>query len=571
MGLTVTEHDERPASRPEYDGLRFGPEVLLPGSVIGHYHQQDDLITAEFSGESVLTGRLVGLADAAGVINASYCQVMRDGEIVAGRCVSTPTVLADGRVRLSEQWHRIDGTSGISQITEIAELVDLTGEPAIEGAPVLTSAESPAGSPEAGPDERPHLLLISTGDRLFREYLLAPIAEQYRIHLFLAAQPLWETQYVDAVTVLADTLNAEEMIAAAAELNARDRIDGVLCWDEARVLSASKVAQSLGLPGGDPEMVLRCRDKHLTRELAAAAGIAQPRSVLVGSVDEAATVAADIGYPVVLKPRGVAASLGVVLAGDEAELRELFDFAHDTTAPGAILGDSIVLVEEYADGPEISVDCAVFGGEVLPICLAHKEIGYPPYFEEVGHLVDGADPMLTDPAFRQILEAAHQALGFSDGMTHAEFRLTPSGPKLIEVNARLGGDLIPYLGLRATGIDPGLAAAAVACGRRPDVAPDRKRFGAVRFCYVPYEMTIGAIAFESSRMPAGVDLAVVRAAPGQHHSPPPAGTVWGRIAYVTAVADTEVDARTTVAAAEAALVVAEAAEGEPVQSGVPRP
>ena len=164
----------------------------------------------------------------------------------------------------------------------------------------------------------------------------------------------------------------------------------------------------------------------------------------------------------------------------------------------------IVLVEEYADGPEISVDCAVYHGEVLPICLAHKEIGYPPYFEEVGHLVDGADPQLADPAFRQLLEQAHQALGFTDGITHTEFRLTPSGPKLIEVNARLGGDLIPYLGLRATGIDPGLAAAAVACGRRPEVIPDRKRFGAVRFCYVPYEMTIGAISFDE-RPAAGRD------------------------------------------------------------------
>ncbi|MGI8665032.1 MAG: ATP-grasp domain-containing protein [Jatrophihabitans sp.] len=412
--------------------------------------------------------------------------------------------------------------------------------------------------------DRPHLLLISTGDRLFREYLLAPIAAHYRIHLFLAAEPQWETQYVDAVTVLADTLDAEAMIASARELNGRDPIDGVLCWDEARILPAARVAEALGLPGGNPEAVLRCRDKHLTRQLLAAAGVPQPRSVLVESVETAVRTAAELGYPVVLKPRGVAASLGVVLVADEAELREQFAFARDTTAPGAVRGDAIVLVEEYADGPEISVDCAVFQGEVLPICLAHKELGYPPYFEEVGHLVDGADPMLADPGFLQLLTQAHAALGFTDGVTHTEFRLTPSGSKLIEVNGRLGGDLIPYLGLRATGIDPGLAAAAVACGRRPATTPDRKRFGAVRFCYVPYEMTIGAISFEAAALPSGIDLAMVRAAPGQHHSPPPAGTVWGRIAYITAVADTEDEARGTIAAAEAALVVVEAA-AEPAE------
>lgn len=102
-----------------YDGLRFGPEQVVPGSVIGHYHQSGELVTAEFGGDRVRTGRLVGLVDADGVIQAAYCQIMADGELVSGRCVSTPTVLADGRIMLTESWHRIDGSSGISQITEL--------------------------------------------------------------------------------------------------------------------------------------------------------------------------------------------------------------------------------------------------------------------------------------------------------------------------------------------------------------------------------------------------------------------------------------------------------------------
>jgi biotin carboxylase len=424
------------------------------------------------------------------------------------------------------------------------------------------SVSSPAGARPA--DRRPHLLLISTGDRLFREYLLAGIAQQYRVHLFLSAQPQWETNYIDAATVLADTLDAELMIAAARELNERDPIDGVLCWDEARILATSKIAQALGLPGGDPEVVMGCRDKHLTRQRLAAAGVAQPRSVVVDTVEHAVSAAAEIGYPVVLKPRGIAASLGVVLAHDEAELREHFAFARDTTVPGALVYEnSAVLVEEYADGPEISIDSAVFHGRVYPICLAHKELGYPPYFEEVGHFVDGAEPMLSDPALITALERAHAALGFTDGMTHTEYRLTPSGPKLIEVNGRLGGDLIPYLGMRATGIDPGLAAAAIACGQQPNLVADRKLFGAVRFRYVPYEMTLTAIGFDPERLPEGVDLAVVRAQPGQRLAPPPAGTVWGRIAYLTAIAETAENCRAVLEAADAALVV----RGTAVQAG----
>ena len=75
--------------------------------------------------------------------------------------------------------------------------------------------------------------------------------------------------------------------------------------------------------------------------------------------------------------------------------------------------------------------------------------------------------MLDDGSFRDILQRAHAALGFTEGFTHTEFRLTPLGPKVIEMNPRLGGDLIPYLGKGTTGIDPALAAAAVAVGRRP--------------------------------------------------------------------------------------------------------
>lgn len=143
VGLSVTRQVERPPRPtpdvPSYDGRTFGPIQPGPGSVVGHYHQQADLVWADFAGGAVRTGRLVGVRDRAGVIEAAYCQVMLDGEVVAGRCLSTPTVLPDGRVRLTEQWHRADGSSGVSYIEELSPASSgradgPTGEPA-EGAP----------------------------------------------------------------------------------------------------------------------------------------------------------------------------------------------------------------------------------------------------------------------------------------------------------------------------------------------------------------------------------------------------------------------------------------------------
>ncbi|MGC4942721.1 ATP-grasp domain-containing protein [Kribbella sp. DT2] len=402
--------------------------------------------------------------------------------------------------------------------------------------------------------ERPHLLVVATGMRLFREYILRSVAPQYRIHMFLSAEPTWEKEYLEAWTVLESTLDAEALVAAAQKLNAELPIDGVLCWDEARILQTAHVAAALGLPGGDVAMINRCRDKHLTRTALAAQGVPQPESVLVDTVDDALATADKLGYPVILKPRALAASLGVVKVNSADELKENWAFAHDTTVPEAPHYDVKVLVEEFADGYEISIDAAVFQGQVAPFCLARKEIGYPPYAEEIGHYVDAADPLLADEHLFQVLADAHAAIEFTDGITHTEIMMTADGPKVIEINARIGGDMIPYLGLQATGADPGLAAAAVATGRSPELVPDRTMVGGVRFFYVDENDTVlDSVSFEEVDLPATIDQLVPLMEAGQTTSPPPEGTLWGRIAYVTVVATSMDDCRAGLDAAEKAL------------------
>jgi hypothetical protein len=104
-----------------YGGRRFRPAGDRPDGSVGHYHQDGDLVWADFSGPQVRVGRLVGTCRPDGVIDAAYCLVTAEGDTVAGACVSTPTMLDDGRVQLTEHWRRLDGSSGVSHIEEIVE------------------------------------------------------------------------------------------------------------------------------------------------------------------------------------------------------------------------------------------------------------------------------------------------------------------------------------------------------------------------------------------------------------------------------------------------------------------
>ncbi len=212
-----------------------------------------------------------------------------------------------------------------------------------------------------------------------------------------------------------------------------------------------------------------------------AAGLHQPGFELTTTVEQARAAAERIGYPVVIKPRAMGASIGVVFATNESELDEAFHvaLAASEVDPGPYRASAIV--ERYAPGPEISVDGAVHKGEYLPMFLARKHSSDHPYFEEIGHVVDANDPLLDDRDLMRHLAKAHEALGIENGITHAEVRLTDRGPLIIEINGRLGGDLIPFLGRVATGIEPGEVLFDVTTGQRPDITPTHRRVAGIRF------------------------------------------------------------------------------------------
>jgi hypothetical protein len=133
MGASLTPTGSGRAPAVDYGGRRFRPvdNQHYPAGTptpTGLYYQDGDLVWAEFAGASIRAGRLVGRCRPDGTIDAAYCWVTASGETMAGSCVSSPTVLADGRVRLTERWRRLDGAVGVSYVEEVRLVEEGTGE-----------------------------------------------------------------------------------------------------------------------------------------------------------------------------------------------------------------------------------------------------------------------------------------------------------------------------------------------------------------------------------------------------------------------------------------------------------
>jgi biotin carboxylase len=378
----------------------------------------------------------------------------------------------------------------------------------------------------------PRVVVLGTGGRAYREYALQDAAAHGRVSSVNDTPADWELPYLDGHRV-ADTGDVEAITRTVTEVLAGDAGPaGLLTWSEVLLERTAEAAARLGLPHMSPQAVRNCRDKLRTRRLLERAGLPSARYALAHGLDEARAAADRIGYPVVVKPRALAGSSGVVLARTAAELTAVHRHADGAAFTGLDPLDGL-LVEEYLEGPEISLDCVVVAGTVHCVNLARKRIGYPPFFEEVGHLVS---PWRHEPWADELVDTVariHAVLGVTTGVTHAELRLTPQGPRLVELNGRLGGDFIPLLGRLATGVDLTAAAMDTALGTVPDLRPTRDLCAEVRFLYPGQDGTVRRLDVSGAREVPGVERVVALAEAGQRLLLPPRGVV-PRLAAVIA-------------------------------------
>jgi len=289
--------------------------------------------------------------------------------------------------------------------------------------------------------------------------------------------------------------------------------DGVISSCDYYLSTVARVAAHLGLPGPDPQAVERAYRKDLTRTVLHAAAVPGPRFSLAEGWTATAKAAAGLGYPLVVKPVDLCGGMHVRKVADETGLREAF-LALEAFPVNARSQPRVptVLLEELLTGPEVSVETVTVGGTTHVIGVTDKSIAGDPWFVESGHMF----PADLDAADREAAVgtavAAVEALGLDNAVAHTEVKLTPDGPKLIEVNPRPAGNQITELVRRVTGIDLPAVFAQLAVGQRPQLtaAMTGVRSAAISFLLPPRSGLLAGIAGADALggQPGVVDWAV---------------------------------------------------------------
>jgi biotin carboxylase len=368
---------------------------------------------------------------------------------------------------------------------------------------------------------------------------------------------------VDRV-ITCETNDADAIAAALAPL--AGELSALISVGEWYMQAAADAAALLGFKGQRPAAVRACRDKSLTRTLCAAAGVPGPRFAVVTTPEGARR--AEVGFPRVVKPVDDSMSHGVRLCRDAGEaaghaaalLSDTHNIRGQRKAPA-------VLVEEYLPGPEVSVEALVSRGQVRPVMVTEKLLAAPPGFIETGHVLPAR---LEEPARRACLRVVAQALaaiGYDFGAVHAECRLTPDGPKIVEINCRLPGGQITRLVKLATGLDMTAALIDMYLGRPPPPAPAARLGAAIRFLLGRAGTVESVHGTDGATMVAGVREVCVLARPGATLRDPASNA--DRIGYVIATGATG-DAALRAACAAAAAVRVEVAGPARVPAGGPR-
>lgn len=246
----------------------------------------------------------------------------------------------------------------------------------------------------------------------------------------------------------------------------------------------ARVAKELHLPFFSVETAEWSTDKFQMKQRFMEGGVPCAKGRLIRHAEEAK----DLCFPVICKPRDNSGSRGVKLCRDVNELQECIDEALDNSKLDT------VLVEEFIEGREFSIETLHYKGKSEVIQFTEKKTTEFPYNVELGHKQPAN---LTDDErqhIRDIISKIAVCMHFENCPSHTELKVNERGIFVIETSPRLGGDYITStLTPLSTGINLEDQLLHIALGEKVDTITGRvNKTSAVCFFSLP-EGTVTAI------------------------------------------------------------------------------
>ena len=304
----------------------------------------------------------------------------------------------------------------------------------------------------------------------------------------------------------ASTMDEDAVVQAALDF----KPDGIMTLaTDMPMRGVAKASERLGLHSISYFTAFKATDKFEMIKAFKENDVESPWFFMVNNIEELKALEHKLSYPCIMKPTDNAGSHGVVLNHNFQELLSNYDFSLSNSRHGG------VIIEEYLDGEEVSVEAMVVNGDIHILQITDKLTTGAPHFVEMGHTQPSRKPTKILSQIRSLSEKAIRALEIENGPCHVEIMVVDRGPVMIELGARMGGDNITtHLVPLSTGIDMTEASILVALGETPSIKPLINRGAAIRYIKAPKGIIKEINGIEKARRINGVQQITLTKGPG---------------------------------------------------------
>ena len=234
----------------------------------------------------------------------------------------------------------------------------------------------------------------------------------------------------------------------------------------------ARIAEKYGFPFYSVDTAKWSTDKFQMKQRFLEGGVPCAKGRLVKSVEETA----DMVYPVIVKPRDNSGSRGGKLCRTQEELEQSMAEAMEYSKLDS------VLIEEFIEGPEYSIEGLHYDGKSEVIQFTEKKTTEFPYNVELGHIQPANISEENKQKIRAIVAKIGKALKFENCPSHTELKINERGIFVIETSPRLGGDYITStLTPLSTGVNVEDELLRIALGEKISPTPQSVQYSGVRF------------------------------------------------------------------------------------------